>query len=264
MGPKLKDMSRRLHALEERVGDVEDGLARTRRVLDSVTKSCNVLIQGSDSVEELWLAHGPGEQYDQLNRGLARALVTDLCVQLERPYPPSGGNRLEPVTGALCNLLECLEAHGTVTGVFAQYKKAADDGAAGGGERTRIEGTFRVRLTFGANSLLVQNILKTLDHPLRRKAGLPVAGVAPEEDAAMEGAPPKKLLVFLERTATERADRKGKGKGKGGAQKGKGKGKGRKGKHKASAKGRGEAAAAAGAAGGAAAAPAAAAAQPGA
>ena len=54
MGPKLNDMGRRLHALEERVGDVEDGLARTRRVLDRVTTRCNALIQASAAGSTRW------------------------------------------------------------------------------------------------------------------------------------------------------------------------------------------------------------------
>ena len=160
----------------------------------------------------------------------ADALCKDLAEHLSCEWPP---NTEGVKNNALREFYVALGTAGTIRHAHAQYKWDATTSS-----QQRLPNTFLLRLNFGVEALLCQSALRIIEKETRRASGLKVDGTDTFTGA---GERPKRRLVYLERTASEREEkgRKGKGKGKnqapeaaqGGAEpvKGKGKAKGKKG-----------------------------------
>ncbi|CAK0838737.1 unnamed protein product [Prorocentrum cordatum] len=258
MAARRAAVDERFAALEARVTSVEGGLQRVKRDLGEVRKSCHVVLEGFDKVESAWAEHAPSQLWRERRLAVPKAVGEDLCEALQVPWPlPQEDSQEFQALGdtgrAISQIVSGLAGADVLAHVFDQSRNTA-------GGRSRVEGTFRLTLRFGEESLSVQAALSFLDGPLRTAAGLPVRG-RPAPPRA-EGAPaPKRRLAYAEATPEERERKrarqeangggpKGRGgkssKGRGGKNGGKGKGKkGAKGKGKGKAQGKAPAAPAA-------------------
>ena len=223
---------------EARIEKLEAGQAAQKRRLDEVFK-CTVLVcEGIDRLEDLYkqrieVQEGQRAQWNQFKSDAPEALLRDLSEHLGTRWPPEGNSAKDK---ALKDLGDALMWPGTIRHAHAQYKYDTATETS-----RRIPGTFTIRLTFGAEALCIQSAMKVLEKETRRASGLKVDG----EDTHMgDGQPPKRRLVYIERTETEREQRKGKGKGKAkgkekdGAAQSKGKEKGKGSKHNKKGKGK--------------------------
>jgi hypothetical protein len=207
----------RFDHLEDSVYRLDWQVVGLKRRLDQVTKCCTVVVEGTKSLETAWvtLVETEPKQWRVLKGKVGEAVGRDLAEHLGQPWPLEGG---EGIPGHLKSFVEALSSPDTVRNVHGQTKWDNTSQS-----RQRLPGVFMLQLTFGSESLDVARLLKVLDQALRRASGLKVHG---EEPMLQEGAPPpRRVLVYLEKTAEERAKGKGKGKGKGGdGAAGKGKG----------------------------------------
>lgn len=243
------EVDRRFAALEAHVGQVEETVGGLKRRLDEVQKACSVVVEGSPGLEALWVetAEVAAPDWRRLKAGSAEVFVKDLAahVGLQFPFVQAGDG---PLQAALTEILLCLGQPGVVRNVHGQWKWVEADQ-----EKRRLHETFVLKLAFGHEALRVQAAMRVVEPALRRASGLPVDGV---ETAVAGQQPPRRVLAYVEKTATEKerakGRAKGKGKGKDGEGKGKnlGKGKGKKGGKGKGGRGRGKGAAAAAAAAG--------------
>lgn len=203
----------RLEALETQLGDLQGQVHGVKRQLDRVTKGCSLVVEGATALDALYLQKVGGEVklWRELKAEAPEVLCKELTAHLGLEWPPTADTE----KGALVlTFYTHLRTEGTVQNVFEQQKWNDTQGA-----RVRIPGTFVFQLQFSIEMLELKRVLKGLERELRRSSGLKVG---PDEAMApVEGAAPRRLLVYTEKTPTERAQAKGKGKG------GKGKGKGK-------------------------------------
>ncbi|CAK0868188.1 unnamed protein product, partial [Prorocentrum cordatum] len=184
-------------SLNDRVAAVESTQAPMGRRLDAALKSTSVVCEGFERCGTEWAAKAPGGQWRELKAAWGQAVAGDLRAQLgigpgDAAVPEPALDA--PVAHAVAVVGAALSMPGVISGLFAQTRWSEADGA-----HVPVPNTYKMVLEPCLESLQVQSALRVLDHPLRRKAGLAVAGVAPAPLAAGQP-PPRRVLMYTERT----------------------------------------------------------------
>lgn len=201
------EVDTRLDNLEQHCGRLDWALGGLKRKVDALGKSTSLILEGFPSVEQEWqskVATAEVKQWRELKTSVPEAVVKDVCAHLNLafPLPPDLDS---PVAQLVRKLGEALGSQGVVNNIYEQtlWNEATQT-------RVHKAEAFTVQVTFGLESLQLQQVLQQLDKHLRRASGLKVDGVEP---MAVDGQ--TRRLIYIEKTATEKAKGKNKGKGKG-------------------------------------------------
>ena len=188
--------------MEERMAAVEYHMGGMKRRMDNIYKGSRLVAEGLVHAEMLWQTKVGGDVKDWkgLKTAFPEALGKDLATHLEVEWPipqvavNNGQHMIQEVVNGL-------SSPGVLLNIYEQkrYCAEADD-------RVRIKGTFVLCLAFGEDMLRIKKVLSHLDKALRRNSGLKVDN---EEPMPHSGAPPRRMLLYPEKTAEER--NKGKG-----------------------------------------------------
>ena len=218
------EVDARFEAVESDVKWVVDTVSGLKRTVDSVAKSCKIVVEGFKQCEEAWQGMVLKEQKDW--RKLKADFPGRMCQDVKSHL---GGAAQE---GEVADMVRKLEAGLATPGVIVNINDQSK-AREGSDVRDHIGGTFKIQLRFGIEALEIQKILLALDRYMRRSSGMMVEG----QSTAVEGQNHERSLIYNEKTAWERSKGKGKGKDKGKEGEQAAKGKGKKGKGK---KGKGE------------------------
>jgi hypothetical protein len=200
----------RLDALESGFENLQGQMAGVKRKLGRLAKGTFLVLEGGQAVEALFAAKTAATppEWRALKQETPEVLCKEVADHLGVAWPPAGDEGAAPLVK---QLFENIASPGTLVNILPQSKYDPTTQA-----KTRIPGTFVLQLEPGLEMFQVKSVLGKLDEHLRRASGLAVRGQDPPPPAG-GGAPARRLLLYCEKTAEERAKGKEKGaKGKAG------------------------------------------------
>ena len=199
---------------DERFAKTEAWVRRVEREADKATKHTMIVMEGTESVEQLFLEHcgdtPTAAAWSRVKAGFADAYCKELIEHQGFPagdwweesytLPPSVRPDMQEALGAVRKFHDAATTHGSILAIYATYNKT----------KTRVPKSFTLDMHVGHASFTMATAVSILENPMRLAAGMEVRGTDP-----LPTANGRRFLMYFKKPDSAKGNGKGKGDSKG-------------------------------------------------